>query len=169
MRFDTLLIDDDTLLGELKMPELQLDLLPEIQKMQEEANRPQYRRSITRRTPAAGNAFAPAGSAGVPAYNPILDGDLFNARETPAAPARLPVPQALLSPAPASGVTPAEPPSGGGGEPAEPPVPETGYTPALPPPDLDNPAGVPETNGDGEDNEDNEFSLILPDYNPLLD
>jgi len=38
MRFDTMLIDDNTLLGELKMPELQMDLLPELLRMEQEAN-----------------------------------------------------------------------------------------------------------------------------------
>jgi penicillin-binding protein 1A len=191
MRLDAMLIDDSVLLEELKMPELQLDLLPEIQKMQEEANRPRYRQStnsrqttaaatalpnrqrITRRNPAAGGASASAGNAA--AYNPILDGDLFNARETSVSPVQGPAWQAPLSPAPEeSGSAPIKPPPGDAGGDRGPadsdgsPVFEAGYTPALPPLG-DNPADA-ETDGAGEDDEgDNEFGLILPDYNPLLD
>jgi penicillin-binding protein 1A len=194
MRFDAMLIDDSALLGELKMPELQLDLLPEIQKMQEEVSQSRYRQStnsrqtttatttllnrqrIGRRNPAPSDTSSTAGNAAVPAYNPILDGDLFNTEEIPTVPVVRPVQQAPLNPVQESGSTPVKPPPGDAGSDGWPadsddtPVPQTGYTPALPPPDPDNPADVPETNDTGKnDKGDNEFGLILPDYNPLLD
>jgi penicillin-binding protein 1A len=159
MRFDTMLIDDNALLGGLKMPELQMDLLPELLRMEQEANRPAYRQStnsrqttttrqpLNRQSPTnRANSSAPSRGATIPSYNPILDGDLYNTRETP--------PSSLNT----------------GGEPGNPPPPDPGYTPAAMPPASGIPDNDPEIYDAGEnDEEENEYGLILPNYNPLLD
>jgi hypothetical protein len=51
-----------------------------------------------------------------------------------------------------------------------PPHPDLGYTPAAPPPASTMPGDTSEVYNSGEDDEEeNEYGLTLPDYNPLLD
>ncbi|MDR2739868.1 MAG: PBP1A family penicillin-binding protein [Treponema sp.] len=91
MRQDTMLIDSGSLLGELKLPELRLDLLPPELQRPEPVNRPASNRGGNRTgTPASAGPAAPAQSPSrntrsnpsvpvdefgleLPDYNPLLD------------------------------------------------------------------------------------------------
>jgi hypothetical protein len=61
------------------------------------------------------------------------------------------------------------PPYAPPGQPAS-PHPDLGYTPSALPPAVGIPDNTAEMYDDGDDDEEeNEYGLTLPDYNPLLD
>jgi penicillin-binding protein 1A len=76
MHLDTMLIDSGSLLGELKLPELRLDLLPPELRRPEPVNRPAPNRSGNRTSPQTAS-IGPAAPSRNTRSNPIISDDEF--------------------------------------------------------------------------------------------